>query len=624
MNAPKSYQSQDISRPFGWLLILVATLLPIFCIVSLAGASWTVDPARFHASAHGQISCLTCHEAVSDQAIHPDPRNMGRGDKAAFATQQCLYCHDGIMEGLEAGSHGSMKVDDPAEYEACIGCHNPHTQVRREDKRTGRFDPKKPVSAQCGSCHRAHTSLPPLPAEDRACMTCHGPMGGDTPQAIERVNTLCLHCHGQSGTAPQAITGQMVPLMDEASYDATPHGELACTACHRDAETGDHREQKPVACTRCHQRHPAKTAHDLHLGVSCQACHLEGGGRPVRDKTTHRIVWERDPASGNQSFVHEMIRYDDKTACRRCHYPGNALGAVAMTLPAKGVLCMPCHTSTFSVDDPITLVALIIFCLGLVLFFSFFLTGSLSGVESANPFSNLIRVWGRACRVLFSSKVLIILRSLFWDVLLQRRLFQRSRTRWVIHALIFWAFVFRFFWGLSALLGSLWDPGCQVVWDMADKNNPATAVFFDVTGIVLLLGVIFAFIRGTLNRRNRAPGLPQQDPVALGLIGGIVVVGFILEGMRIALTGYPDGAGYAFLGYGIGHLFSLPRGLTEVYGFTWYIHAVLTGVFIAYIPFSRLLHVIIAPIVLPMQAVSPHHPEADTATNRQKGEVNED
>jgi hypothetical protein len=94
--------------------------------------------------------------------------------------------------------------------------------------------------------------------------------------------------------------------------------------------------------------------------------------------------------------------------------------------------------------------------------------------------------------------------------------------------------------------------------------------------------------------------------------------------MRIALTGYPDGAGYAFLGYGIGHLFSLPRGLTEVYGFTWYIHAVLTGVFIAYIPFSRLLHVIIAPIVLPMQAVSPHHPEADTATNRQKGEVNED
>ncbi|MEJ2589205.1 MAG: hypothetical protein P8165_16840, partial [Deltaproteobacteria bacterium] len=191
MNAPKSYQSQDISRPFGWLLILVATLLPIFCIVSPAGASWTVDPARFHASAHGQISCLTCHEAVSDQALHPDPRNMGREDKAAVATNQCLYCHDGIMEALKAGSHGSMEVVDPAEYEACTGCHNPHTQVRLQDIKTGRFDPKKPVNAQCGSCHDAHAALPALPEEDRPCMTCHHPMGEDTAEATQRQKALC-------------------------------------------------------------------------------------------------------------------------------------------------------------------------------------------------------------------------------------------------------------------------------------------------------------------------------------------------------------------------------------------------------------------------------------------------
>jgi nitrate reductase gamma subunit len=257
-----------------------------------------------------------------------------------------------------------------------------------------------------------------------------------------------------------------------------------------------------------------------------------------------------------------------------------------------------------------------------VLFFSLFLTGSLPGVERANPFSNLIRILGRAGRVLFSSNIVPILRSLFWDVLLQRRLFQRSRTRWAIHALIFWAFVFRFFWGLVALLGSLWRPDWPIVWDMVNKNHPATGLFFDGTGLILLLGVIFAFIRGTLNRRHRAPGLPEQDLVALGLIGGIVVAGFISEGMRIALTGYPDGSGYAFLGYGIGRLFSMPRGLTEAYGFMWYIHALLTGAFMAYLPFSRLLHVIIAPIVLPMQAVSPHHPEPTKATAHQKGEVN--
>jgi nitrate reductase gamma subunit len=73
--------------------------------------------------------------------------------------------------------------------------------------------------------------------------------------------------------------------------------------------------------------------------------------------------------------------------------------------------------------------------------------------------------------------------------------------------------------------------------------------------------------------------------------------------MRIALTGYPAGAEYSVIGYGISLLFSTPRGLTEVYGCVWYIHAALTGGFIAYIPFSRLLHIIIAPMVTAMNAL---------------------
>ena len=68
------------------------------------------------------------------------------------------------------------------------------------------------------------------------------------------------------------------------------------------------------------------------------------------------------------------------------------------------------------------------------------------------------------------------------------------------------------------------------------------------------------------------------------------------------MTGYPPGSAYSLIGFGIGLLFSFPRGLVEVYGYVWYIHAVLTGAFIAYIPFSRLLHIIMAPVVLAMNA----------------------
>jgi nitrate reductase gamma subunit len=46
--------------------------------------------------------------------------------------------------------------------------------------------------------------------------------------------------------------------------------------------------------------------------------------------------------------------------------------------------------------------------------------------------------------------------------------------------------------------------------------------------------------------------------------------------------------------------------LTQSYGYIWYIHAILTGIFVAYLPFSRMFHIIMGPIVLAMHAVSEH------------------
>ena len=42
--------------------------------------------------------------------------------------------------------------------------------------------------------------------------------------------------------------------------------------------------------------------------------------------------------------------------------------------------------------------------------------------------------------------------------------------------------------------------------------------------------------------------MPQHRRLASGLLGAIVVVGFVLEGMRIAMTGYPPGSAYALVG----------------------------------------------------------------------------
>ena len=190
------------------------------------------------------------------------------------------------------------------------------------------------------------------------------------------------------------------------------------------------------------------------------------------------------------------------------------------------------------------------------------------------------------------------------DGLFQRRLYRVSKTRWFMHALVFFPFLFRFCWGLIALAASVWFPEWQGIWIMLDKNNPLTAFVFDLTGVLVILGVFLILLRKYgLGSGEKPEGLPRADWPAYGLMGAIIIAGFILEGMRIALTCYPAGAEYSVVGYGISLLFSAPRGLTEVYGFVWYIHAALTGAFIAYIPFSRLLHIIIAPVVVAMNAL---------------------
>jgi nitrate reductase gamma subunit len=277
-----------------------------------------------------------------------------------------------------------------------------------------------------------------------------------------------------------------------------------------------------------------------------------------------------------------------------------------MILPAKSILCMPCHAATFSVGDVTTILSLIVFLIGIVMVSSYVLSGSMPGEVGKGPFNKLFKLLGHAFGAVFSQKIFFIIKTLILDVFLQRRLYRQSGRRWLIHSLIFYGFVFRFSWGIVALIGSLWKPEWPLGWVMLDKNHPITAFVFDLTGVMVVSGVILAFVRGWRKKSGQIATLPRQDGVALGLIAGIVVIGFILEGMRIAMTGRPSGSTYAFVGYWISTLFLDPPALTGIYGYIWYLHAILTGAFIAYIPFSRLLHIILAPVVLAMNSIDKH------------------
>ncbi len=580
------------TRTKRWFLA-VMVFVSLLCWFSVpAHASWWINPKKFHASVHGQTPCQNCHEDIGKQGLHPNPEEIAKGSQDRFQPDHCLVCHEEVMSDLEKGKHGSQKVQDLKNHKACLGCHDPHEQAPIKEK--VKFDTGKPRHEQCGACHEEKKELPPFSAEDEACMACHRLIRPEESRAAEKIETICFHCHAQLGTPAQILTGKNVSLISPAEYAKTPHAKVACVVCHVQASESGHGKDIHGDCRQCHLTyHDEKVAHDLHALVACGSCHLQGT-KAERDPKSKHVIWKREFKPGQVSRVHEMAIRDKDASCRHCHIPDNGIGAASMILPAKSIICMPCHAGTFSVGDTTTILTLIAFIAGMVMVFSYVLTG-------ASSFSSLL---GGMVGAVFSKRIGEILKVLVLDVLFQRRLYRQSPKRWFIHALIFYAFAFRFVWGIVGLIGSLWKPEWTWVWPMLDKNSPLTAFLFDLTGVMIILGVLFAYVRGRKQRSEQIPDLPRQDVLALSLIAAIVIVGFVLEGMRIAMTGFPEGSCYAFLGYAIGRMFFSASSLVSVYGYVWYLHAILTGAFIAYLPFSRLLHIIVSPFVLVGSAVS--------------------
>jgi hypothetical protein len=166
----------------------------------------------------------------------------------------------------------------------------------------------------------------------------------DSPQAAAQPTQFCLNCHGQN---PPAAKG--MPLIAASFKKDNPHQEISCLTCHPGGARYPHNGQAAVDCQQCHPtRHDEKTAGgDLHLGVSCQACHL-AGVKPWRDAKTGRVPAQPVRMDDGQTTAHSLAPAAAEATCARCHQPGNVVGAATMVLPAKSVICMPCHTAPVS------------------------------------------------------------------------------------------------------------------------------------------------------------------------------------------------------------------------------------------------------------------------------------
>ncbi len=490
------------------------------------------------------------------------------------------------------------------------------------------------------------------------CRVCHGTTGMLTPNIPHPVAGWrdCLGCHERW----ENTAGIEIPNVGESEYDHAIYDNAACLSCHP-AATAYYDGMPVVACGVCHpQSAAAATVHnnaetwvdcvDCHEAsasyphdpqtirsqdTDCKACHYQGEGHwaSVRPKTRYSLVRHvaqgdpharsdcsachlqvatvaRNPLSGRIEVVlpeaEEGVPPDDPTLamvvrevdCQRCHASSNVVAAPAAELPPRSVLCLACHDATPVVRDGLSWAGVGIFGLGMVLTASIWLRGSIGGRKGLSLPARIWRLFVALLDLLTTPRLFVLVWSFVVDGLLHRRLFRKSKLHWLTHALMFFGMAGRMLLGVATWKLAWLLPAAGLTQALVNKNSPLVALFYEALGLAVIVGAVLAVIRRYVVKDKQFI-TSQQDTVAIVLLGAIFCLGFVVEGVRILTTDLQPGlAVFSFVGYLVSRLLGwIPIAWGAVYPWLWYIHAGLVALFVAYLPFSKFIHILIGPVV---------------------------
>lgn len=221
-------------------------------------------------------------------------------------------------------------------------------------------------------------------------------------------------------------------------------------------------------------------------------------------------------------------------------------------------------------------------------------------------FYRRLRVWRRgaaASGLTLTARDVVV--RLVRHVLLQMRI-ARIPTAWGSHMAIFYGFIVLFIgtvivglehYGIFGLVGIRWTGGFYVV----------TSLALDLFGLAFVVAIPVAMLRrGGLTRVRPSSG--PVDAAILWLFLLIGVTGFLVEGLRIAfdMEAYAFERRVSFVGWWLATAFRrggiagdavLPWHLAS-----WWVHMVGVFVFIALVPYTKLLHALVAPANIALTA----------------------
>jgi hypothetical protein len=163
---------------------------------------------------------------------------------------------------------------------------------------------------------------------------------------------------------------------------------------------------------------------------------------------------------------------------------------------------------------------------------------------------------------------------LFFEAILQRKLFKESRLRWFIYLSESFGFMALFFVFLVFVFTRF---VFKIDFFLTGAGGLILDFFMDFLGLLIFSGTIASFIRRSIKRPNMIT--EREDILAVLLLFLIVVTGFFLEGFRMAVLPVTFESYFSFQDLALAELFRWIPWPGRIFFYTWIVHATIVSYF---------------------------------------------
>jgi len=136
---------------------------------------------------------------------------------------------------------------------------------------------------------------------------------------------------------------------------------------------------------------------------------------------------------------------------------------------------------------------------------------------------------------------------------------------------------------------------------------PYVALTLDISGLLALIGLLLALVRRYIVRPERLDNRPD-DAIALMGVLAIVIVGFLVAGLRITIT-EPDWMFFSPTALAVSwyiKTFGIHEAtLAIIHKWIWKVHCLLVVLFVSYVAYSKLLHIITSTLNIFLRNLGP-------------------